>query len=71
MLQVFFKGVIDGAWKVFGKGGRPHFFSLRLIQKYVVMSLCVCVFFVVCVVCKCFQRRGAPAIFSLWMIHRA
>ena len=81
MLQVFLKGVIDGAWKVLGKGGRPHFFLLRLIQKYVVMSLCVCVCACVCVcvcvfrrtccVCKCLQRRGAPAIFSLWIIHRA
>ena len=26
VLQVFLKGVIDGAWKVRGKGGRPHLF---------------------------------------------
>ena len=26
VLQVFLKGVIDGARKVLGKGGRPHFF---------------------------------------------
>ena len=26
VLQVFLKGVIDGGWKVLGKGGRPHFF---------------------------------------------
>ena len=64
---------LEGTWERWA----PAFLLLRLIQKYVVMSLCVCVCVCVCVfrrtccVCKCFQRLGAPAIFSLWIIHRA
>ena len=38
---------LEGTWERW----EPAFVSLRFIQKYVVMSLCVCVCFVVRVVC--------------------
>ena len=51
MLQVFLKGVIDGAWKVFGKGGRPHFFAEvnSKICRHVFVCVCLCVCVCVCV----------------------
>ena len=68
MLQVFFKGVIDGA---LGKVGARIFFAEVNSKVCRHVFECVCVFRRTCCVYKCFQRRGAPAFFLLWIIHRA